>query len=106
MGLPLKNILDELRDRFQALYGERLVHLMLFGSQARVQAEPDSDIDVLVVLQGPVSPGAEIARTGAITASLSLQHDVVISCTFISLERFASEHSPLLLNIHREGVAL
>jgi uncharacterized protein len=86
-----------------ALYGPRLVHL-LYGSQARREATADSDIDVLVVLQGSVDPGAEIARVGELTASLSLQNNVVISRAFVAEERFRSERSPFLLNVHREGV--
>ncbi len=99
-------ILADLRQSFQALYGDRLQRLVLFGSQARGDAEPGSDIDVLVVLQGPVSPGQEIARTGGITAALSLNYDTVLACTFISADRYATEQSPLLLNVRREGVSV
>lgn len=97
-------ILGELGPRLRAIYGSRLVRMVLFGSQARGSADSESDIDVLVVLKGPVRPGAEISRTGTITAALSLHHDVVISCTFVSEERFLTEQSPLLLNARREGV--
>jgi predicted nucleotidyltransferase len=103
MENKLTAILPELRRHFEALYGERLMHMLLFGSQARGDAEPASDIDVLVVLQGPVDPGEEIARTGEVTALLSLKHDVVISRVFISAEQFIEEQSPLLLNVRREG---
>ena len=106
MSETVRLVLTELQRRFRALYGQRLVHLVLFGSQARAQAESDSDIDVLVVLRGPVRPGTEIVRTGETTAALSLQYQVVISCTFLSLDRYTTEQSPLLLNIHREGIAL
>ncbi|HKZ85609.1 MAG TPA: hypothetical protein VJ793_18380 [Anaerolineae bacterium] len=34
MNEQLKTILSELRRRFEALYGERLVRMVLFGSQA------------------------------------------------------------------------
>lgn len=99
-------ILAELRRQLEAIYGPRLVHLVLYGSQARGDAEPGSDVDVLVVLKGLVNPGDEIARVGGIAASLSLQHDVVISCVFVSAERFYHEQSPLLLNVRREGVVI
>ncbi|MGH7964371.1 MAG: nucleotidyltransferase domain-containing protein [Candidatus Binatia bacterium] len=106
MNAKLQIILAELRRRFEALYGERLARLILFGSQARGDAEPGSDIDVLVVLKGPVSPCEEIARTINDVAGLSLEHDEVISCFFVSDEQFKQERSPLLLNVRREGVAI
>jgi len=106
MDERLKAILALLRRQFETLYGERLVRLVLFGSQARGDAELDSDIDILVVLRGPVNPGDEITYTGDFTASLSLQYDVVISCVFVSDERFRDEQSPLLLNVRKEGVLI
>lgn len=104
MDPHLKNILDELRDRFQALYGNRLVRMIVYGSQARGQATPDSDIDVLVILKAPVIPCAEIARTEDIVAEISLVHDTVIACVFISEEEFEQQRSPFLLNVRREGL--
>jgi predicted nucleotidyltransferase len=71
--------------------------------QARGDAEPGSDIDVLVVLEGPVRPGEEIARTGEIASGMSLENNVVISCTFISADRIEREESPLMINARREG---
>jgi predicted nucleotidyltransferase len=100
----LQNLLSELRSRFEALYGPRFVRLVLFGSHARGDAEPGSDIDVLVVLEGPVVPGEEIARTGEVASEMSLDNNVVISCTFISADRFEREESPLMINVRREGV--
>jgi predicted nucleotidyltransferase len=106
MDDKLSAIIVALRRQFELLYGERLVRMVLFGSQARWDAEPESDIDVLVVLRGPVDPGEEIARTGEVTAWLSLKHDVVISRVFISAKQFSEEQSPLLLNVRREGLSV
>jgi predicted nucleotidyltransferase len=106
MSERLQKLLAELRRRLEALYGPRLLRLTLYGSQARGDAEPGSDIDVLVVLAGPVRPGEEIRRIGDITAGMSLENNVVISCTFISAERFEREESPMMINVRREGVPL
>jgi uncharacterized protein len=106
MNDKLTNILAELRRRFEALYGERLVQMILFGSQARGDAVPGSDIDVLVVLRGEVSPCEEISRTIADVADISLHNNEVVSCVFISEEEFAREQSPLLLNVRREGMLI
>jgi len=106
MNPTLKNILRELRLRLEALYGQRLVRLSLYGSQARGDATNGSDIDVLVVLQGPVSPCAEIARTVNDVAEISLSHGVVIACVFVSQEAYAHEQSPLLLNVRQQEIAI
>jgi predicted nucleotidyltransferase len=100
----IKTILAELRSSFEALYGDRLVSIILFGSHARGHAEQGSDIDVLVVLKDAVNPGTEIIRTSEIRSALSLKYDVVVSCIYVSAERYQTEQSPLLINIRREGV--
>lgn len=102
----LRTVLTELRERLGRLYGERLSALVLYGSQARGDAEEGSDIDVLVVLEGPVDPMAEIRRTGDDVADLSLEHNVVVACFFVSRDQFEREHSPLLINARREGVTV
>jgi predicted nucleotidyltransferase len=106
MSEKVNAIVTELRQRLEALYGPRLVKMVLYGSHARGDAESGSDIDVLVVLKGPVSPGEEIARSSRIIATLSLEHNVVLSRAFVSDERFEGEQSPLLLNVRREGIAV
>lgn len=105
MAPEIRTILAELRKGLEVIYGPRLVQMLLIGSHARGDAAPSSDIDVLIVLSGQVRPGEEIARTGAVTADISLQHDVVISCSFVSEERFQTGRSPFLLNARREGLA-
>lgn len=104
MNARVQAIVAELRRSLEDLYGQRLMKMVLYGSQARGDAGEGSDIDVMVVLKGPVSPGKEIARAGGPTAALSLGHDVVISCVFVSADRYAVEQSPLLVNARREGV--
>ena len=107
MDAQVQTILAEIRELLAQCYGERLKRLVLFGSQARGDAEPGSDIDVLVVLTGPVDSVAEHKRTGDMLYDLMCAHQyIVISCIFMDEERFAKERSPLLLNVRREGVVV
>jgi len=100
----LRTILTELRRELESLYGDRLVKLVLFGSQARGDSESGSDIDVLVVLEGPVQPSQEVHRASPLTAAISLKHDVVISCVYASAERYETSQGPLLTNVQAEGI--
>ena len=102
----LGTIVARLRRRFQELYGDRLMKLILYGSQARREAGPYSDIDVLVVLKGPVRPGQEIERTGDIVAELSLEFDTVIECLFVEEARFAALASAVIEDAAREGIPI
>lgn len=102
----LATILQELRETLVAVYGERLFQIILFGSQARNEASADSDIDILIVLNGEVDPARERTRTSELIAALSLAHDVVISVQFMPLARLEREISPFLINIRREGIAI
>jgi len=100
----LQQILDELRTRLVEHYGARLIKVVLFGSQARGDAVPGSDIDVMIVLKGEVSPSKEIEQTGDLVAALSLKYDVLLSTIFRAEEAFYHSETPLLANVRREGV--
>ncbi|MEI6426784.1 MAG: nucleotidyltransferase domain-containing protein [Pseudanabaena sp. ELA607] len=109
MNPTLNNIqptLHELKLGLKELYGDRLAYITLYGSQARNEATPDSDIDILVVLHGKVKPCDEISNTGEIISKISLQYDTVVSCLFINEKEYLNHISPLLLNIRREGINL
>ena len=106
MNSEITHIVAELRQQLDALYGPQLVQVILYGSQARGDAEDSSDIDVLVVLRGAVQGGEEIERTGDIVTDLSLCHNTVLSLLFISDEHWIHRQGPLLRNIRREGIAV
>lgn len=106
MNEKLTAILAEFRHYLEALYGERLVQIVLYGSQARGDANPGSDIDVLIVLKELVNSSAEIERTSEFTSNLCLEHNVVISRTFVSVGQFQYENGGFFRNVRREGITI
>jgi len=85
--------------------GSHLRDLILFGSRARGDADPDSDYDCLVVVD-------QISRTveGAIDAVAGdtlYRFSAVVSAFPISQTEHATRpYEPLLINIRREGIRL
>ncbi|MCX6842122.1 MAG: nucleotidyltransferase domain-containing protein [candidate division WOR-3 bacterium] len=75
----VRAILAELRQGLESLYGERLAGLYLFGSYARGEAEPESDVDVLVVLEDVSNYPGEVDRTGTLASELSLRYGLSLS---------------------------
>ncbi|MEO0488677.1 MAG: nucleotidyltransferase domain-containing protein [Cyanobacteria bacterium P01_A01_bin.123] len=104
LNTPTHSLLAKLRNHLTSLYGARLREVVLFGSYARGEARPDSDVDVLVVLSGTVNSGLEISRISGLLSDLSLEYDTVISCLFMDEARFQNRQGPLLRNIRREGI--
>lgn len=102
----LKEILTKLRKHLQSTYQERLVSLILFGSQAREDAKQDSDIDVLIVLTPPFDRYQERHKLSHFLAELCLDYETLITCIWMENQDFQIRQSPLLLNIRREGLAI
>ena len=84
IGSKLSALLQEFHNSLKTLYQDRLIQLILYGSQARGEATEDSDIDIIVILKSPVPPGLEILRMGEIKAMLNLKYDELISVLPIS----------------------
>ena len=100
----LARLLREFRHGLLELYGVRLKGLFLYGSYARRQESPGSDIDVVVVLDDFASYGAEIDRTSELAARLSLQYGISISRVFIPEETWQSGRTVFLANVREEAV--
>jgi hypothetical protein len=100
------NELDALRELKGILARDfRLVELRLFGSKARGDSDPESDIDVLIVLE---ELNREIRKgISALCCDLSIDHHVVIAPILYSSAEFSSGHTritPFYRNVEREGV--
>ncbi len=86
------------------MYGRRLKSIILYGSWARGDATEDSDIDVVIVLEGKIGIGKEIDRMIDIITEINLKHNVLISVYPVSERGYSKVNSPLLINVRREGM--
>lgn len=102
----LQAILQELKEKLSNLYGDRLADLILYGSQARGDAEDGSDIDVLIVLRDNVISPEDTQKARDIVYELSYDHNTVVSCVYIDHKTFLRGQGPLVRNVLREGIKL
>lgn len=102
----IKPILNELKRELQELYGDRLVRLILFGSHARGEATPDSDIDLLAVLKSPISQVQEISYMSNLRVKILLERDELVSIIPVTEEDYSQRDVGFLRNIRKEGIEL
>lgn len=98
-----KTALDELKRALQARYGVRSV--MVYGSKARGDDSPDSDIDVMIVLDD-YTPEIETA-IDELVYDINLTHDCLISVVIFGrqeLEEGPLSESPLYKRVLAEGI--
>ncbi len=100
----IRDVVLELEVGLRELYGDRFRSLLLYGSYARGTAWEGSDVDLLLLLEGPVDPVEEILRVQAVKAPLALDADLVISIMPFSTEAFERAESMFLRIVRREAV--
>jgi predicted nucleotidyltransferase len=103
--MNIQTIIDEFKKEIKEIYGNQLDKIILYGSWANGTATNDSDIDLMVVLKGIISPGREIDRMIDCITDLNLKYDILLSVIPVSDEIYANIDSPLILNVKREGIA-
>lgn len=102
----IKEIIEDLKQQLTAIYGDRLCQLILFGSLARGDAKPDSDIDILVVLKDDVNPVDEIENNSYFISNFCLKYDQDISCFYLAENKLKLENNLFIQNIKKDGIIL
>lgn len=98
-------LLKEIKRRLAAVHGDRLRGVVLYGSQARGEAGPESDIDVLVLLDDPIDCGRDLETNLEALYPLALELSRRISAKPVSARQYNSADCPLYRNARREGFA-
>jgi predicted nucleotidyltransferase len=97
----------EFRDRLRAALGGALRGVSVFGSRARGDGAPDSDLDVLVLVAARRGDVADRAYEAALDVGLA--NGIYISPRVIAAADFDSRQwavIPFIRNVKREGIAV
>jgi predicted nucleotidyltransferase len=96
-------ILAAIRSRLEAAHGPRLRGIVLYGSEARGEAGPDSDIDLLVLLDGPIDEHRDLEANLDALYPLALEIGRRISAKPVDALQYERVWCPLYERAHREG---
>lgn len=99
-------LLDQIKTALRDIFNERLRGVLLYGSEARAEALPDSDIDLLVLLDGkPREPEDSWACINALY-DLILETGRPIHAEPVDIADYEAGGFPLYQNASREGILL
>ena len=103
----LRPVLTRLQQALRAQFGTRLRDVRLFGSFAQGQADEDSDVDVLVVIDALTDD--ELALVTAVSAKLSVETGFDLAPLPLSTERhheLLSSGAGIVAEVERTGARL
>ena len=102
-------ILAEVKEEVLKLYGDKLEQLILYGSYARNEQDPGSDIDIMILIDGDeVALRKYRHKIVDIMTDLSLKYDTFISLTKETFSRYNEylDVLPYFRNIYNEGIEI
>ncbi len=105
----LDMILRQITEAYHLVYGEDIVKILLYGSYARGDGQPDSDIDIVAIVHGERRFLQEqLKKVWDISSELELEYGTIVSPTVIPLEEFEKykDDLPYYRNIQKEGVEI
>lgn len=109
MDENIKIMLAELAESLQKIYGDKLRTVVLYGSVARGTQTDDSDIDIMVLIDGNSDELRQYdEKLSEISTDFSLKYLKVLSVIDVSYREYEDwrDLSPFYRNVAEEGVIL
>ena len=103
-AMTVTEVLIRCKAVLESYYGSQFKGLILYGSMARNQATPTSDIDLLVLLDQPFDHFRELRRIVDLLYPVQLESEQLISAKPAPLDDFEQGVIQLYRNAKREGV--
>jgi len=98
-------ILKRFHTTVSEIYGDRLERVVLYGSRARGDAQPDSDYDIAVFLHDMPDRFAEVKRLAYLATDILYSEGELVHAMPFPAGAY-NERTPLMHEIRREGIDL
>lgn len=102
-----RKALLELKKRLKEKFGDRLKKVILYGSKARGDSEPYSDIDIVVEFSNVDMETERMVED--ISCEVSSEYDVLTICLVYSTAKLRQRKRlwmPFIENVIREGILI
>ena len=97
-------VINSIRRTLNGMQGE--IDVILYGSQARGDARPDSDVDLLLIVNKDRLTEKERQDIINPLFAIEYQTDVLINPVVILKKQWEANRTPFYENIMKEGIAL
>lgn len=102
----VNSIVQKCKETLAQYYGSRLQAVILYGSVARGEASPASDIDLLVLLSPPLDYFTELRQIVDLLYPIQLESEQLISAKPALASDYEVGSISLYRNVRREGVVV
>lgn len=103
--MDTQELIGRVQTILQEAFGERLRGVILYGSEARGEADPDSDIDFLVLLTGPVDSWQDSWTCIRALYPLVLELERPIHAEPTDVHVYEAQELPVFQDAKREGIS-
>lgn len=105
----LLDILGDVKQEVQQIFGDKLRQLVLYGSCARNEQKPESDIDIMIIVDENEKELRKYRYVIAdVMGELTIKYGRLISLTEVAYNHYIAylEVLPFYANIYKEGVEI
>jgi hypothetical protein len=104
--LDAHGVAGRVRRDLRRLYKDRLLGVLMIGPWARGDAHPESELELMVVLDSVPDRWEERRRMDRVMWRHSMRNDTVVICTPVTESELAGAGTPLLARATAEGVRI
>jgi len=102
----IREVAERLWTHLKEQYGSKVLRVILYGSHARGSATPESDVDVLVVVDDPLDPWEVRRSLDGVLLDILLEKGCLVSVLVVPREVYEGYNSPFMIQVRREGIPL